>query len=209
MIGHSHRALLPSHETVPPLLGKHLSLPTHMPQFILILAATIILGLYGYSQHEGQARDDRATMVREIEAAALNVAEEWSGHVRDLAFDEADVGAREVRVRNETDGLTLAFGPEAGEDPNDPRSFDDVDDFHEFSRRVTSPVGRGANQVAFDVEVEVSYARLSDWQPVHGITTAKVVNVTVRESTTAQRGRPLVQVVLPVRLTPAHQFAHR
>lgn len=180
-----------------------------MPQSILILAAAIILGILGLSRHQARAEDDRASMVREVEAAALSVAERWSSHVRDLAFDEADVGAREVRVRNDDTGLSTSLGPDAGEDGSDPRTFDDVDDFSGYTLRETTPVGRGVETVAFDVEVSAEYANPVNWQTASSPTTAKQVTVSVREVASGERGRPLVRVAIPVRLTPAHQFAHR
>lgn len=180
-----------------------------MPQSILILAATIILGYLGFSRHQAQAEDQRAGMVREIEASALSVAERWSGHVRDLAFDEADVGAREVRVRNDEDGLSVTLGPDAGETAADPRTYDDADDFHGFSRRETTAIGDGTVNVDFDVTATATYASPANWRTARVPRTAKIVTVTVTEMASGARGRPLVTVTVPVRITPAHQFAHR
>lgn len=180
-----------------------------MHQSILILAAAIILGVLGFSRHQAQADDERAAMVREIESSALSVAERWSSHVRDLAFDEADIGAREVRVRNDTDGLSTTLGPDAGESITDPLTFDDADDFHGIALRESSPVGRGDESVAFDVTASVTYASPANWREARVPRTAKVVTVTVTEVADSDRGRPLVSVSVPVRITPAHQFAHR
>lgn len=179
-----------------------------MPQSILIVAAAVILGLLGLSRHEGYARDARASEQREIEAAALRVAETWASTARDLAFDEADVNRAEVRVRNNTSGLSAVLGPETGEDATDPRTFDDVDDFHGFARTETVPVGVGAERVAFDVSVEVGYAR-NNWRPASNATTSKLATVTVREAGTQPRGRNPVVVQLPVRFTPAQQFVRQ
>lgn len=177
-----------------------------MPQSILIVAAAVILGLLGLSRHESRARDNRAIEQQEIEAAALRVAETWASAARDLAFDAADASASEVRVRNDTDGLSATLGPETGEVATDPRTFNDVDDYNGFARTETVPLGAGAGTATFIVSVEVIYARPTNWLPAFNPTTAKLATVTVREAGTQERGRNAVQVQLPVRFTPAQQF---
>ena len=180
-----------------------------MPQSILIVAASLILGLMALSRHDGMAQDTRDHEQRAIEVAALRVAERWASTARDLSFDAADVSNPEVRVRNDTDGLSAVLGPEAGEDLSDPRTFDDVDDFHGFTRTETVPLGPGTSTTTFDVSIEVTYARVSTWSPTSGATTAKLATVTVQESGTKPRGRNPVRLQLPVRFTPAQQFVRQ
>ena len=180
-----------------------------MPQAILIVIASVLLGLLGLSRHEGMAQDTRASEQREVEAAALVLAETWAGQVRDLTYDEADVSRTEVRLRNDNSGLSATLGTEGAEVASDPRTYDDVDDFHGFERRESVPVGGGSATVDLDVRVDVTYARINTWEPVSARTTAKVATVTVREDTTLALGRRPVEVVLPVRLTPAQQFVRQ
>lgn len=180
-----------------------------MPQAILIVAAAVILGLLGLSRHEARARDHRALEQQEIEAVALRMAERWAGAARDLAFDEADVARDEIRLRNDVAGLSSRLGPDAGETAADPRTFDDVDDYHGFTRTDAAAVGAGVGTVDLEVRVEVTYARTSDWSPTGTASTAKLAVVTVREAGTRERGRPAVRVALPVRFTPAQQFVRQ
>ncbi len=179
-----------------------------MPQYILILAASIILGVLGLSRHSDQAKDDRDTMVREIEAAALTVAEKWAGHARDLAFDEADIGAPEVRLQGDASGLSAVLGLDAGESHSAPHSFDDVDDFHGLSRQDSASVLKDVTFV-FDITITAGYTQGAGWATSATPTTSKAVTVRVREVVTGNQGRAPVEVVLPVRLTPALQYTHR
>ena len=180
-----------------------------MPQAILIVVAAVLLGLLGLSRHEGMAQDTRASEQRDVEAAALVLAETWAGQIRDLSYDEADVSRTEVRLRDDRAGLSTTLGTEGAEVASDPRTYNDVDDFHGFQRRQSVSVGAGAATVDLDVRVDVIYARPNTWEPVTWHTTAKIATVTVREDTTVALGRRPVEVTLPLRLTPAQQFVRQ
>ena len=183
-----------------------------MQQVLLTVVAAVILGYLGLSRHQSHARDERASMVRELEAAALSLAEQWSGEVRALAFDEADLSRMQVRLGSDLSGLTSVLGPEAGEDPADPGTFDDADDFNGYSVVETAPFtdGTGAMQT-FQVRLSVSYADPTTWAPSTTPKTAKIATVTVEETggLAAKQERPPVTVSLPVRLTPLRQFSYQ
>ena len=178
-----------------------------MPQSILLVAAALILGTMGLTRHRAHVAAERAVVTREMESAALVVAERWAGQARARAFDEADVNAPEARVRDDVAGLSAVLGPDPGEVATDPSTFDDADDFHGFVTRDTVSLGTG-DPVRFDVRLAATYARRSDWSPLAARSTYKVVTVTVTEAA-PNRGRSAASVAIPIRLTPARQYLLR
>lgn len=182
-----------------------------MAQTLLAVAAVIVLGLFGLSRHRALAADDRADLGRAVEDAALQVSERWGGAVRDLAFDEADVTSGVARLRGDVTGLLSTLGTDGpSEDPADPATFDDVDDFAAIgpgAARLDS-ARAGSGTVAFRVSFSATYAQPGTFAPSASPTTAKVVTVTVEEAGPGRDGRPPVRVTTPIRITPAKQFLH-
>ncbi|HEX8299948.1 MAG TPA: hypothetical protein VF594_12370 [Rubricoccaceae bacterium] len=177
-----------------------------MPQTLLVVAAVILLAVFGLNRHRSIAADERSSIGREIEAAALAVGERWTGLARDLAFDEADVSAVQMRLQGNVAGLTAAPGREAGETLADVTTLDDVDDLHGLSVTESAAVAEGA--VSFRVTATTGYAVPGTWATVASPTTAKIVTLTVREVTTGPTQRPPVVLTLPVRVSAALQFVH-
>lgn len=175
-----------------------------MPQTLLVVASVVILSVYGMNRHRAVAAGERAVIGREVEAAALAIGERWTGLARDLAFDEADVGAGEIRLRGNVVGLTTRFGPEAGETLNDLTTLDDVDDIHGLVLTDRAFVSTG--DVVYTVRATVTYANPTTWAVSASPSTAKILTVVVTEVTSGQTQRPRVEVTLPVRLSAARQF---
>lgn len=159
----------------------------------------------GFHRQQALASTERARIERAVEDAALEVAERWGGAVRDLAFDEADLGAAEIRVRGDVAGLS-AIGRDAGELAGDPTTFDDVDDVHGLV--VNEAVEVDGGSLAFRVTFEARYAQPVSFAPAAGPTTAKLVTITVEEVGGGHGHRPAVRLQSPVRATPAKQFLH-
>ncbi|HEX9951591.1 MAG TPA: hypothetical protein VGB53_07470 [Rubricoccaceae bacterium] len=177
-----------------------------MPQTLLVVASVILLAVYSLNRHRSIAADERSAIGREVEAAALDVGERWTGLARDLAFDEADVGAVQMRLQGNVAGLTATPGREAGETLADVTTLDDVDDLDGLS--VTQAAAAGEGAVSFTVTARVRYAVPGTWVPTSAPTTAKIVTVEVRELTTGPTQRPPVALTLPVRVSAALQFVH-
>lgn len=183
-----------------------------MPQTFLVIAASMILAIFGLNRHRGIAADERAVIGREVEAAALAVGERWTGIARDLAFDEADVDATQMRLPNVTTGLATRLGPDDGESLGDASTLDDVDDLAGLA--VSEDAVAGTGVVAFHVTATAVYAVPGTWAPRpagSAPTTAKIVTVVVTEITgiaAGKTGRPEVRVTLPVRVSSTLQFVH-
>lgn len=58
-----------------------------MTQTLFCLAAVLVFGTFAFTRHQTVAADERAEIVREIEAAALATAEDWAARAKDVAFD--------------------------------------------------------------------------------------------------------------------------
>lgn len=172
----------------------------------------MVLAVFGLNRHRAIAADERAVVGREVEAAALAVGERWTGIARDLAFDEADVNASQMRLPNVTTGLATQLGPDAGESHATVSTLDDVDDLAGLSISEYATVGTGA--VEFHVTATAAYAVPGTWAlraAGSAPTTAKVVTFVVTEVTgiaSGKAGRPEVRVSLPVRVSPTLQFVH-
>lgn len=184
---------------------------THFPsrrvtQTLTAIAAVSIMALFGLSRHRGIAADERAAIGRSVEVAALTVSERWGGAIRDLAFDEADVNASEIRLRGQVDGLSNVMGTEAGEVALDPETFDDIDDYHGLVLQDTVEVAGG--EVRFEVSFSVRYGRSGTFEFSRNPTTAKVATVVVREISDGRGGRSPVRVETPIRMTPTKQSLH-
>jgi hypothetical protein len=187
-----------------------------VPQTLLVVASVVILSVYGLNRHHAVAADERAVVGREVETAALAIGERWTGLARDLAFDESDVGAAEIRLRGNALGLSTRFGADAGEGLTDLTTLDDVDDIHGLS--LTDRAFVSAGEVSYTVRAAVTYANPTTWAPLGTATpdaptgsvgapsTAKILTVVVREVTSGATRRPPVVVTLPVRLSAARQF---
>lgn len=177
-----------------------------MQQTLLVIASVIVLAVFGLTRHRNAAADERAGMNREIETAALAVGERWTGLVRDLAFDEADVGSDVMRLTGNVAGLTATLGRDAGETTADLTTLDDVDDVAGLAATEAAAVGAGA--VSFTVTATAIYAVPRTWapSPLNAPTTAKIVTVVVREVAAGRTERPPVVVTLPVRISSALQF---
>ena len=180
--------------------------PRPVSQTLFAVLALSVLALLGLSRSRGAAADERATIGRAIEMAALGVSERWGGELRDAAFDESDLSADDVRLRDNVDGLTMALGTEPGEDPADWTTFDDVDDFDGAATRDTVAVGDG--EVVFDVSYSVVYVDPDTFAPAGRPTTTKLATVIVREIGAGRGGRPPVRVETPIRVTPTKQALH-
>jgi hypothetical protein len=176
-----------------------------MQQVLLSLAAVLVFAVFGLTRHQALAAGERAERTREIETAALQVAERWGARIRDTAFDEADLTRPSMRLLGEIDGLTppSAFGPTEEALLAD---FDDVDDFHGLDAPDSERAGLGLTP--FRVQVSVRYADPATFGAAAGATTAKEALLVVTEVLPAGADRPPVRVQLPVRVTPARQFLH-
>jgi hypothetical protein len=176
-----------------------------MQQVLFCLAAILVFAVFSLTRHEALASGERAEMKREVETAALEVAERWTARVRDTAFDEADLARAQMRLQGELDGLTplASFGPTEEAFPGD---FDDVDDFDRLDVPDSEQVGLGVSP--FRVQISVRYADPATFGPAAGPTTAKEALVTVTEVLPPGATRPPVRVQMPVRVTPARQFLH-
>ncbi len=182
-----------------------------MPQTLLVVAAAMVLALFGLNRQRAIAADERAVVGREAEAAALATGERWAGIARDLAFDEGDVGALRMRLQGDVAGLSSQLGRETGESLADLATLDDVDDLAGLAVVEDAPVAGGV--VAFTVTATAAYAVPRTWavSPSGAPTTAKVVRIVVREVTGVpggRTGRPAVEVTLPVRVSAALQHVH-
>lgn len=127
-----------------------------MQQTLLVLLGVIVLGLYSFSQQQRSADDERASIRRELETAALGVAEDWAARARRLDFDEAMVDDATIRLESDVSGLTIAglFGLDAG----DGCLADDLDDLQAFVDTMRYPVRFG--EADFRVVLEIGYAEL-------------------------------------------------
>jgi hypothetical protein len=126
-----------------------------MQQTLLVLLGVVLLGLYGYAQHQRSAEDERAAVRRELEIAALGVAEDWAARARKLDFDEVMVGNDTIRIETHTTGLTAkaSLGSEAGEICE----ADDLDDLHGHIDTTRYPVRFG--EADFRVTIAVDYVQ--------------------------------------------------
>ena len=186
-----------------------------MAQVVYCLVAIVVLALFSLSRHETQAADERVLLGREVESAALEVAERWAARVKDRAFDEADVGSSEIRL-DRTDDLTppslfgAALAAEVLEAPAhglDADRFDDVDDFDGVSGVDTLWVGPDrADPLLFQVDLAVGYVDPASGAPSAAPTLAKEVTVDVLGPIV--RGRPMGEAHLVVHTTAARQFLH-
>ena len=123
-----------------------------MQQTLLVLLGLVVLGLYSFSYHRQSTSDERDSIRREVEVAALGVAEDWAARIRRLDFDEEMVGNDTIRVETDVTGLTpkASFGFDAAE-----CIADDVDDLDGFTQTTRYPVRFG--EADFLVSVDVRY----------------------------------------------------
>ena len=179
-----------------------------MSQTLLVVAAVVVLAVFGLNRHRGIAADERASIGREIETAVLETADRWAGLARDLAFDEADVNSEVMRIQGNVTALSTRLGPDADETLSNLASLDDVDDLAGLS--LTEYVNVGSGVVPFTVTIDattgVRYADPRTWALSATPTTAKILTLVVREVTTGATGRPPVVVTLPVRVSSSLQF---
>lgn len=168
-----------------------------MPQTLFCLAALLVFAGYGLTRHRTAAADEAVTVVSELEAAALRVAQEASVQAKNVAFDEADIGRDALRLAGDTDGLTepaqFGRGLPAEADERASGRLDDVDDFHMRVVRTRAEVA-GAD-VAFDVAFFVRYLDPATLQPVGRPTTLKEV-VTLVSEVAPDGARPPARVTL-------------
>ena len=126
-----------------------------MQQTLLALLGVIILALYGYSFQSRSAADERVSVRRELETAALGVATDWSARIQRFPFDQKTIGLR--RPLPETD-TTVSSDPSTfgASEEMDRCLWNDIDDFHGFSQRELYGVRFG--EAAFDVNIAFRYA---------------------------------------------------
>lgn len=131
-----------------------------MQQTLLVLLGVIVFGLYGYSQHEKSAADERTAIRRELESAALGLATDWAARVRQNAFDEATFCDPTPRIKDASGSLTgltapASLGPESGESALLPTSWNDVDDANGFSATLPYPVR--SETADFQLTIDIYY----------------------------------------------------
>ncbi|MEM8599002.1 MAG: hypothetical protein AAGF99_03695 [Bacteroidota bacterium] len=173
-----------------------------MPQTLAALLAVLVLSLYALGQHRSEAALERGAISGEMEMTVAEVAREILTEASQRAFDEGDLGREDLRF--DTRGLSVALGPEAGE--NVMVDFDDVDDFDGYSATVTRQ--RNGQQLDVRVLVIVRYVQPDAPGTVSAVPTlAKEVVVTATDALTAY-GRAPVGVTLNTFVTPSWKTIH-
>jgi hypothetical protein len=176
-----------------------------MQQVLYAVAALLVFAVFGMTRHEAIARGERAEVTREVETAALEVADRWNSRLRDTAFDESDLSRPQMRLEGELDGLTPVANFGVHEEAL-VAEFDDIDDFDLLDVTESEAVSLG--RTTFRIQISVRYADTATFGAVAGLSTAKVATVTVTEVLPSSTTRPPVRVEMPVRVTPARQFLH-
>ena len=174
-----------------------------MQQTLLVLLGVIILSLYGYSYQARSAADDRISIRRELETAALGVATDWSSRVQRFSFDQKSVGAS----RPVPSGVFTASSDPAtfgAAEHSSSCDWNDVDDFHGFTATEAYPVRYG--EADFAVEIGVRYADPDDLAQTVALSNVKVATITATyvepvADTTAWAFKPPVRVSLDVTLS--------
>ena len=100
---------------------------------MLALGALLILVTLSLNQQRSAFLVQRSAYLREMESAAADYARMRLHEITEKEFDENRVGMTVLDTG--TSDLTpfTSFGVDGGEDPTDPLTFNDIDDFHAFS----------------------------------------------------------------------------
>ncbi len=104
-----------------------------MQQTLLALGALLILVTLSLNQQRSAFLVQRSAYLREMESAAADYARMRLHEITEKEFDENRVGMSVLNTG--TTDLTpfASFGVDGGEDPLDPLTFNDIDDFHAFT----------------------------------------------------------------------------
>lgn len=177
-----------------------------MQQTILALAALLAFSIYMLTRHNVEAEFERVAITAEMELAATDIATQRLSEVLTNAFDEADIGRE--GTRSSTAGLSTI----GTADPDEPDewAFDDVDDYHTFTRSVTRP-WQGEDLVFTD-SVSVRYvdpANPDSTLTAGTLSIAKEVTITVFAAPVGFIGTPPIGARLRQVATPATQSAYR
>ncbi|MEM8598883.1 MAG: hypothetical protein AAGF99_03085 [Bacteroidota bacterium] len=181
-----------------------------MQQTLFSLAAIFSFSILGYTMHRNAIETEQEAYMAEIEAQAFDHALFVANEIKQLAFDEADVGRTQMRSDGDTAGLTppAALGRDADE-----RTFRDVDDLDDLRQGAYKRNWRlGNGQVRLRTRFDVVYVDPMNFEreigPEEGPTTAKMVTIIVTEEDPIPGASAPIEVTLKVPLTPSKLFLH-
>ena len=174
-----------------------------MQQTLFALAALLVFSFYAMGRHQTDAEVEHDAIGSEIETAVADVARATLLGATRLAFDEEDVGRSGFRTQ--PPGSTP--GPDGGEPggtPSGTAPFDDVDDYHGWTRELAAPVGTDSVRVRVTAEVVYVYPSAPSGAAASSPQLAKRVTVSAVELPTAPlRGRAPMRAELSRVVTPA------
>jgi hypothetical protein len=187
-----------------------------MAQPLLALGALLLLSTFALTQQRSAMQLHGASHSRDAERVVLDYATELLGRIDGpgILFDQGFAGLDDpLAIRDPSVVLTLPefFGADIGEDPNDPATYNDVDDFVDFPREQL--VDWDGAEVPVNVEIDVQYVDVDPALGEHPIpsdipTFTKQVTVTVTEDRPAASGRTPATVSLTRLITPARVSLH-
>ena len=108
-----------------------------MQQTLFVLGSLLIIMVITINQQRSIFMFQRNAYIREIESAAADFAKRRLEQIPNtVTFDEARVGV--VNFTTTTSDLTAvaSLGPDGVEDPSDPSTFNDLDDFDGYSETI-------------------------------------------------------------------------